>query len=78
MDIRDKISEILSDIFDDTVVVNDDMKVGYFEDWDSLVQMQIIMELESAFLIKFSTTEIQSLKNMGEYINNIERKIAKN
>ena len=75
MEIREKISEILSDILGEDIVVSDDMKVGHFEDWDSLVQMQIIMGIERAYSIKFSTLEIQNLKNMGEYIKNIEGKL---
>ena len=77
MDIRNKVSEILTEIFDMDVVVEDQMSIGSLEDWDSLAQMEIITLMESEFGVKFTTSELHELKNMGEYIKNIEGKIEK-
>lgn len=76
MDIKAKLQDIFRDIFDDEeLVIFDEMTADDIEDWDSLTHMQLIIEIEKTFNIKFSTMEIKSANNVGEFIGFIERKL---
>ena len=46
------------------------------EDWDSLTHIQLIEEIEQEFKIKFTLQEITGLKNVGEFITLVERKLS--
>jgi len=40
--------------------------------WDSLSHIRLILTVERAFKIKFSTSEIGSMKNVGDLVELIE------
>jgi acyl carrier protein len=44
------------------------------EDWDSLTHINLIVEIEREFGIKFTTREIAGLTNVGELMDLISRK----
>lgn len=73
--ILSKITAIFRDILDnDDVVLTDTTVASDVEDWDSLNHIQIIVGIEKAFKIKFTSTEIHHFKNVGELIGAIESK----
>jgi acyl carrier protein len=41
------------------------------EEWDSLSHIQIIVAIEKAFGIKFTSLEIMKWKNVGEMVDSI-------
>jgi len=47
------------------------------EEWDSLSNIHLVIEIERHFKLKFTTSEIQSWKNIGELVNSIEKKTSK-
>lgn len=76
MNIIDKMQEIFRDIFDDEdLVITMETTAEDIDDWDSLTHMQLILEIEEEFSIKFTTDEIKSAKNVGEFIGYIESKL---
>lgn len=75
MDTLKTIETILRDIFDDdTLQINETTTADDVEDWDSLAQIRIAAEVESAFSVKFSFVELQGMKNVGDMVRLIEEK----
>lgn len=75
MDTLKTIETILRDIFDDeTLAVDETTTADDIEDWDSLAQIRIAAEVESAFSVKFSFAELRGMKNVGDMVRLIEEK----
>ena len=76
MDVREKLQEVFRDVFDDeSIEVFDEMTAEDIEDWDSLMHITLIKEIEVKFDIVFTTEEIMKTKNIGEFIKVIESKL---
>lgn len=72
-----KLQEIFRDIFDDEELeITETTTAEDIEDWDSLTHMQLIVEIEREFGIKFSTAEVKMAGNVGEFIEIIKGKLA--
>ena len=77
MNTIDKLQEIFRDIFDDEELeITEATTADDIEDWDSLTHMQLIVEIENEFGIKFSTAEVNMAGNVGEFIEIIKGKLA--
>jgi len=46
------------------------------EGWDSLMHVSLMINVERAFKAKFSTTQVASLKNVGELVDLLESRQA--
>jgi acyl carrier protein len=68
-----RLQEIFEDVFDeDAVVVTPDLTAKDVDGWDSLTHIRLMLTVEKAFRIKFSTSEIGKLENVGDLVNLIE------
>lgn len=66
----DKVVTIIRETFDDdSIEVTRDTTADDVAEWDSLTNIELIVALESAFGVKFSTGEIAGLKNVGELVD---------
>jgi acyl carrier protein len=64
-----KLSEVFQDVFDeDSVNVTPELSARDVDGWDSLTHIRLILTVEKAFRIKFSTSEIGKLQNVGELV----------
>ncbi len=71
-----KLNEIFEDVFDDEdIVVSDNTTADDIEDWDSLEHINLVVEIENQFGIKFNMGEVNSFKNVGEMVDAILNKI---
>ncbi|MBO6113340.1 MAG: acyl carrier protein [Lachnospiraceae bacterium] len=76
-EIKEKLQEVFRDVFDDEeIVIGDETTAGDIDAWDSLTHVQLIIAVEKAFGLKFSTVEVMKLKNVGEFITLIAQKTA--
>ncbi|MCL1874656.1 MAG: acyl carrier protein [Synergistaceae bacterium] len=76
MDILNKLQEVFRDIFDDEdIVIARETSSNDIEGWDSFAQVNIIATCESEFGIKFDLSDIKNLKNVGDIVETIERKL---
>lgn len=74
--IREELQKIFREIFDDEkIVLTDEMTAEDIEDWDSLMHINLIHDIEAEFHIQFTTEEILEIKNVGEFIKIIGHKI---
>ena len=64
-----KVQDIVRDVIDDdTIVLQMGTTARDVAGWDSLMNIRIILSAEKAFGIKVSTTEIMSLRNVGDFV----------
>jgi acyl carrier protein len=68
-----KLTEIFEDVFDeDSIMVTPELSAKDVEGWDSLNHIRLMLTIEKAFKIKFSTSEVGKLENVGELVALIE------
>lgn len=58
----------------DDLVLTDETTADDVEEWDSLSHVQLVVALEKAFGIKFTSREILSWDNVGDLIDCIAKK----
>jgi len=65
-----KLNEIFADIIDEgPVYLSETNTSNDIEGWDSLTNIQLIVDIEKNLNIKFTSDEIFSWKNVGEMID---------
>jgi acyl carrier protein len=70
-----RLTEIFSNVFDEDVPVSPSLSAKDVDGWDSLSHIRLILTVEKAFKIKFSTSEIGKLENVGELVALIKARI---
>ena len=69
-EVLSRVQDIFRDVLDDEeIVLTDATTADDIDEWDSLSHIQLIVAIEKAFKIKFSSKEILSWKNVGELID---------
>lgn len=75
--IRAKLKDVFRDIFDDEQLsVDDTTTASDVEGWDSLAHVNLIVAVEKAFEVSFTTKEINGLGNVGDFVRLIEAKTS--
>jgi acyl carrier protein len=74
--------EILNGIFrqvfdDNSIVLTRDTTADDIDDWDSLSHLNLVIAVEMKFGVKFALGELQSLKNVGDMADLVEKKSKK-
>ena len=76
MDILNKLQDIFRQVFEDeSIVLTRETTADDIEVWDSLTHLQIIMQTEKAFKIKFTTSQMKNMPNIGAMIEAIEENL---
>jgi acyl carrier protein len=64
-----RLAEIFRDVFDeDSINLTPELSAKDVDGWDSLTHIRLILTIEKAFKIKFSTSEIGKLANVGDLV----------
>jgi acyl carrier protein len=72
-----RINEIFRDVFeDDELVVDRGTTAGDVDGWDSLMHVTLLVNVEKEFKVKFSSSEVASLKNVGGLLDLIDARTA--
>ncbi len=75
--ILQELQPIFHDIFDDEeLVIVSETNSNDIEDWDSLAQIRLIAAIKKRFSIRFIFEELQELKNVGDMVACISKKLA--
>lgn len=71
----DTITEQIRDLFDEYEgPVTRATSAAEIPQWDSLAHVQLIVMVEQATGVRFTTTEIQDFLNIGDMVDAVERK----
>lgn len=69
-EIFEQLNEIFEDVIDEGPVnLTETTRSGDIEGWDSLTHIQLIVTIEKAMNIKFTSEEMISWKNVGEMVD---------
>jgi acyl carrier protein len=76
LELRQRINAIFRDVFDDeTLEIHEAMTAKDVEGWDSLNHINLIVAIERALKVKFTTREVGRLANVGELLALIKGKL---
>ncbi len=73
-----RLNEVFRDVFDD-----DELEIGRsttakdVEGWDSLMHVTLLINVEKAFGLRFTSPEVANLKSVGELVDLIDRRSAR-
>jgi acyl carrier protein len=75
--IQNELNEVFRNVFDSkSLQISRSMTAKDIEDWDSLNHINLIVATEKKFNIKFTTKEIRTLANVGEFEDLILTKLG--
>lgn len=75
-EVFEKLDEIFRDVFDDEGIhVTENTTSDDIEDWDSLEHIMLVVAIEKSFHIKFNIDEVNKMKNVGEMVDTILKRI---
>jgi acyl carrier protein len=64
-----RLAQIFDDVFDDeSIQMSPELSAKDVDGWDSLTHIRLILSIEKAFKIKFSTSEVGKLENVGDLV----------
>ena len=75
--VADIIRDVLDPVDDRQLQIGPETTADQTEGWDSFNHINIVVAIEQHFGIKFKTAEIESLRNVGELVALIDRKLQK-
>ena len=71
-----QLQDVFRDVFeDDALTVGRETTADDVPEWDSLKHVALIVNVEKAFGIRFSSLEVAGLKDVGELVDMIEAKV---
>ena len=68
-----RLTQIFEDVFDEnSIQITPELTAKDVDGWDSLNHIRLILTVEKAFKVKFSTSEIGRLDNVGDLVKLIQ------
>ncbi|GAA0645379.1 acyl carrier protein [Brevundimonas lenta] len=75
-EIYEKLTDVFRDVFDDEdLTPTAEMTADDVEEWDSLSHIRLMLSVEKAFGVRFSTVELGGLKSVGDLAGLVESKL---
>ncbi|HEX9702387.1 MAG TPA: acyl carrier protein [Rhodospirillales bacterium] len=75
-EIYEKLTVIFRDVFDDDgIAPTPEMTAADVREWDSLSHIRLIVAVEKALGIRFTSAEVAELKNVGQFAELINEKV---
>jgi acyl carrier protein len=73
----EEVQAIFRDVFDQPdLVITRESNASTVEDWDSLAHVNLVTAIERRFKVKFALGELQDLKNVGDMLDLLAKKLA--
>ena len=71
------LTDVFRDVFDDdSIALDENTTADDIADWDSQSHITLILAAEQRFGVKFRTSELDSMKNVGDFVSLIDAKLA--
>ena len=71
-----QLAEIVREVFDDeTVELTEATTAKDVDGWDSLSHIRFIVTVEQRFKIKFTSREVENLRNLGDLLKAVNAKL---
>jgi acyl carrier protein len=78
-DRMERLNRVFQQVFDDDELqINRQTSAKDVEGWDSLLHVTLIVNVEKAFRVKFSSTEVATLKDVGDLLDLIDARTPAN
>lgn len=75
-DLEHRLTIIFRDVLDnESIVLARETTAADIDAWDSLAQISLLVAIEKDFRIHFSLPEVESLRNVGDMMDLIVKKI---
>ena len=75
--ILQKLTEIVQDeLDDDSLSLTEQMRASDVDGWDSIAHVRIVIGVEQAFNVRFSTVRITELKKVGDLVDLIQQSLT--
>ncbi len=69
----DRLTDVFQDLFDDDeLVITRDTTAADIEDWDSLMHVTLVVNVEREFDLTFKSSDVSKLKSVGDLMDLIE------
>ena len=76
--ILERLQPIFCDVLDDQgLIITRQSNASNVEGWDSLAHINLIASIEQDLHVRFALGELQDLKDVGDMVDLIERKLGK-
>jgi acyl carrier protein len=76
VEILDRMQGVFNDVFLEDVKVTPELSADDVEEWDSLLQISLVLGVEKAFKVRFRVGEVENTKNLGEFADLIQRRMS--
>ncbi len=77
IEVLEALTPVFREVLDDSaLVLRENMTAADVEGWDSLNHIDLIVAIEKKFKVRFTTSEVTSLKNVGELADLVQTKLA--
>lgn len=73
-EIVNQLEKVFFKTFEREIIITENLTADDIPEWDSIMHLNLIMEIEEEFSVSFALGELQNLKNIGELLNLIEAK----
>jgi len=70
----DRLTEVFQSVFeDDDLVIARETTAAEVEEWDSLMHVTLVVNIEREFGLRFKSSDVSALESVGDLIDLIER-----
>jgi acyl carrier protein len=74
-EVLSRLEDCFADVMDiESPQLSEASKADDYEEWDSLSNIRFVVAVERAFRVKFTNSEIEGMRNVGDLISTILRK----
>jgi len=76
-DTLERLNQVFQEVFDeDDLVVGPSTTAEDVEGWDSLMHVTLMIRVEKAFGVKFTSSQVAGLKNVGQLAELLDHKLG--